>query len=72
MIARAPYFAFLSVLHLQESLGLKTPLSNKLMKDHFYQAINETEHLEEMEFRSGNKFWIDRFLARHLVSFITG
>tara|TARA_Y100001968_G_scaffold244133_1_gene228100 strand:+ start:543 stop:1046 length:504 start_codon:yes stop_codon:yes gene_type:complete len=69
VIARAPYFAFLSVLHLQESLGLKTPLSNKLMKAHFYQAINETEHLEEMELRSGNRFWVDRFFARHLVLF---
>ena len=69
MIARAPYFAFLSVLHLQESLGLKTPLSNKLMKAHFYQAINETEHLDEMESRSGNKFWADRILARHLALF---
>tara|TARA_B100001029_G_C14886857_1_gene353100 strand:- start:108 stop:614 length:507 start_codon:yes stop_codon:yes gene_type:complete len=69
VIARAPYFAFLSVLHLQESLGLKTPLSNKLMKSHFYQAINETEHLEEMESRGGSKFWVDRFLSRHLVLF---
>ena len=69
VIARAPYFAFLSVLHLQESLGLKTHLSNKLMKAHFYQAINETEHLEEMESRSGNRFWVDRFLAKHLVLF---
>ena len=69
VIARAPYFAFLSVLHLQESLGLKTPLSKKLMKAHFYQAINETEHLEEMESRSGNRYWVDRFLARHLVLF---
>ena len=69
VIARAPYFAFLSVLHLQESLGLKTPLSNKLMKAHLYQAINETEHLEEMESRSGNRYWVDRFLARHLVLF---
>ena len=69
VIARAPYFAFLSVLHLQESLGLKTPLSNKLMKAHFYKAINETEHLEEMESRSGNRYWVDRFLARHLVLF---
>ena len=38
-----------------------------LMKEHFYQAINETEHLIEMEKRGGNKSWIDRFLARHLV-----
>ena len=63
VIARAPYFAFLSVLHFQESLGLKTPLSNKLMKAHFYQAINETEHLDEMESRSVNRFWVDRFLS---------
>ena len=37
------------------------------MKEHFYQALNETEHLEEMEFREGNKYWIDRFFAKHLV-----
>ena len=37
------------------------------MKEHFYQAINETEHLKEMENRGGHKFWIDRLLARHLV-----
>ena len=34
---------------------------------HFYQALNETEHLEEMELREGNKYWIDRFFAKHLV-----
>ena len=28
---------------------------------------NETEHLEEMELREGNKHWIDRFFAKHLV-----
>ena len=67
VIARAPYFAFLSVLHFRESLGLKNPITLKLMKEHFYQALNETEHLEEMERRGGDEFWIDRFLARHLV-----
>ena len=39
------------------------------MKEHFYQALNETEHLEEMELREGNKYWIDRFFAKHLVLF---
>ena len=39
------------------------------MKAHFYQAINETGHLEEMESRSGNRYWVDRFFARHLVLF---
>ena len=67
VIARSPYFAFLSVLHFKESLGIKNDITMYLMKEHFYQAINETEHLKEMEKRGGDKFWIDRFLARHLV-----
>ncbi len=67
VIARAPYFSFISVLHFRESLGLKNPVTIKLMKEHFYQAVNETEHLREMEKRGGDKFWIDRFFARHFV-----
>ena len=67
VIARSPYFAFLSVLHFKESLGIKNDMTMFLMKEHFYQAINETEHLKEMEKRGGDKFWIDRFVARHLV-----
>ena len=66
-IARAPYFAFLSVLHLRESLGLRGEWHIYLMKEHFEQSVNETEHLEYMESRGGNAYWIDRFLARHLV-----
>ena len=50
-IARAPYFAFLSVLHLRESLGLRGPEHLYLMKEHFAQTVNETEHLEYMESR---------------------
>ncbi len=69
VIARAPYFAFISVLHLRESLGLRGEEHIYLMKEHFYQALNETEHLEEMETREGNKYWIDRFFAKHLVLF---
>ena len=66
-IARAPYFAFLSVLHLRESLGLRGPEHIYLMKEHFAQTLNETEHLEYMESRGGSSYWIDRFFARHLV-----
>ena len=66
-IARAPYFAFLSVLHLRESLGLRGQWHIYLMKEHFEQSLNETEHLEYMESRGGNTYWIDRFVARHLV-----
>ena len=36
------------------------------MKEHFYQALNETEHLEEMEL--GKAIILDRpFFAKHLV-----
>ena len=66
-IARAPYFAFLSVLHLRESLGLRGPEHLYLMKEHFAQSVNETEHLEYMESRGGADYWVDRFVARHLV-----
>jgi len=67
VIARAPYFSFISVLHFRESLGLRGEEHIYLMKEHFYQALNETEHLEEMETRGGNEYWIDRFFAKHLV-----
>ena len=66
-IARAPYFAFLSVLHFRESLGLRGPEHLYLMREHFEQTVNETEHLECMESRGGNAYWVDRFVARHLV-----
>ena len=66
-IARAPYFAFLSVLHFRESMGLRGPEHIDLMIQHFEQSINETEHLEYMESRGGNSYWIDRFVAKHLV-----
>ena len=66
-IARAPYFAFLSVLHLRESMGLRGPEHIYLMEEHFAQTLNETEHLEYMESRGGSAYWVDRFVARHLV-----
>jgi len=66
-IARAPYFAFLSVLHFRESMGLRGAEHIYLMEEHFGQTLNETEHLEHMESRGGNDYWIDRAFARHLV-----
>jgi len=66
-IARAPYFAFLSVLHFRESMGLRGPDHLYLMKEHFEQSVNETEHLEYMESRGGNRYWIDRLVAKHLA-----
>ncbi len=66
-IARAPYFAFVSVLHLKESLGLRDLSHYYLMKEHFAQTLNETEHLIEMEHRGGADRWVDRFFSYHLV-----
>ena len=66
-IARAPYFAFLSVLHFRESRGLRGPIHLKLMEEHFGQTLNETEHLEYMESRGGADYWIDRIFAKSLV-----
>ena len=60
-IARAPYFAFLSVLHLRESMGLRGPEHLYLMKEHFDQSVNETEHLEYKESKGGNAYWVDRY-----------
>jgi hypothetical protein len=66
-IARAPYFAFLSVLHLRESLGSRGEEHLYLMKEHFTQTLNETEHLEYMESIGGANRWVDRLFAWHLV-----
>ena len=66
-IARAPYFAFLSVLHFRESMGLRGRDHIDLMLQHFEQSVNETSHLEYMESMGGNSYWIDRFVAKHLV-----
>ena len=48
-------------------MGLRGPEHLYLMKEHFDQSINETEHLEYMESRGGNAYFIDRFIAKHLV-----
>ena len=66
-IARAPYFAFLSVLHFRESMGLRGPEHLYLMKEHFDQSVNETEHLEYMESRGGNTYFVDRFVANYFL-----
>ena len=67
VIARSPYFEFLSVMHFKESLWLKNDKTMFLMKEHFHQTINKQSILKNMEKRSGDKFWIDRFFARHLL-----
>lgn len=61
-IARIPYFAYLSVLHLYESLGFWRQAD--WLKIHFAQSWNELHHLLIIEELGGNSFWGDRWLAR--------
>ena len=47
VIARAPYFAFISVLHFRESLGLRGEDHVYLMKEHFYQRKQQISNKED-------------------------
>lgn len=64
-IARVPYFAYLSVLHLYETLGWWRKAD--WLKVHFAESWNELHHLLIMESLGGNRSWRDRFLAQHIA-----
>jgi ubiquinol oxidase len=64
-VARVPYFAYLSVLHLYETIGFWRRAD--WLKVHFAESWNELHHLLIMESLGGNQRWIDRFLARHVA-----
>ncbi|XVF26132.1 hypothetical protein REPUB_Repub13aG0273500 [Reevesia pubescens] len=66
-IARVPYFAFISVLHLYESFGWWR--RSDYLKVHFAESWNEMHHLLIMEELGGNSLWFDRFLAQHIAVF---
>lgn len=66
-IARVPYFAFMSVLHMYESFGWWRRAD--YLKVHFAESWNEMHHLLIMEELGGNAWWIDRFLAQHIAIF---
>lgn len=61
-VSRVPYFAYLSVLHLYESLSLWREAD--WLKIHFAESWNELHHLRIIEALGGGQHWIDRFLAR--------
>ncbi len=61
-VARVPYFSYLSVLHLYETLGLWRKAD--WLKIHFAESWNELHHLLIMEALGGDSFWGDRLLAR--------
>ncbi|CAD7699613.1 unnamed protein product [Ostreobium quekettii] len=64
VIARMPYFSYISMLHLYESLGWWRA-GAELRKVHFAEEWNELHHLQIMESLGGDRNWIDRFLAQH-------
>ncbi|NEQ53879.1 MAG: plastoquinol terminal oxidase [Leptolyngbya sp. SIO3F4] len=64
-VARVPYFSYLSVLHLYETLGWWRQVD--WLKVHFAESWNELHHLLIMEELGGNTYWVDRFLARHVA-----
>jgi len=63
-VARVPYFAYTSVLHLYETLGWWR--STELISLHQLETANEFVHLMVMESLGGNRKWRDRFLAEHM------
>ena len=64
-VARVPYFAYLSVLHLRESMGERG--LRERMRVHYAEADNELQHLLIMESLGGNASAVDRTLARTLA-----
>ena len=64
-IARVPYFAFVSVLHMYESFGWWRRAD--YIKVHFAESWNELHHLLTMEALGGDERWVDRFLAQHIA-----
>jgi len=63
-VARMPYFSYVSMLHLYESLGWWRR-SAETKRVHFAEEWNEFHHLLTMEALGGDQRWRDRFLAQH-------
>jgi ubiquinol oxidase len=61
-VARVPYFAYLSVLHFYETLGLWRRAD--WLKIHFAESWNELHHLLIAEELGGNNNPFDRLLAK--------
>ncbi|EME28423.1 plastid terminal oxidase [Galdieria sulphuraria] len=66
-VARMPYFSYISVLHLYETLGWWR--NGELLKIHFAEEYNEFHHLLIMESLGGDRKWLDRFVAEHAAVF---
>ena len=62
-VARIPYFSYVSMLHLYESLGWWR--ATELRKIHGAEEYNELHHLLICEALGGNARWSDRFIGQH-------
>lgn len=67
-VARMPYFSYISMLHLYESLGWWRA-GAEVRKVHFAEEWNELHHLQIMESLGGDQLWVDRFMAEHAAVF---
>mmetsp|Transcript_2841 Transcript_2841/g.5093 ORF Transcript_2841/g.5093 Transcript_2841/m.5093 type:complete len:334 (-) Transcript_2841:448-1449(-) len=66
-VARVPYFAYLSVMHLRETFGKREPGDGERMRTHYAEADNELHHLLIMESLGGNASAVDRTLAQTMA-----
>jgi len=66
-VARVPYFAYLSVMHLRETFGERSPTQSEKMRTHYAEADNELHHLLIMESLGGNSSFIDRTIAQTMA-----
>ncbi|KAL7549668.1 hypothetical protein ACHAWF_016965, partial [Thalassiosira exigua] len=63
-VARMPYFSYISMLHLYETLGFWRR-SADVKRIHFAEEWNEFHHLLIMESLGGDQSYWVRFLAQH-------
>jgi len=68
-VARVPYFAYLSVMHMRETFGERYDSMSERMRTHYAEADNELHHLLIMESLGGNSNIIDRTLAQTMAFF---
>lgn len=66
-VARVPYFAYLSVMHLRETFGERYDSMSERMRTHYAEADNELHHLLIMESLGGNSNIVDRTLAQTMA-----
>mmetsp|Transcript_31529 Transcript_31529/g.76398 ORF Transcript_31529/g.76398 Transcript_31529/m.76398 type:complete len:572 (-) Transcript_31529:217-1932(-) len=63
-VARVPYFSYISMIHLYETLGFWRR-SAGVKRIHFAEELNEFTHLQIAESLGGDQEWWVRFIAQH-------